>query len=1055
MVMPEIEVTNTEPTLNSRWNVRPVYREILVVLLFIVVIAANFPELVLYKMMPTGGDVNGLCYPQLHFLGQELRSGNYPFWNPHLLSGTPYFANIHTGAAHWPHLIFFLLFPAAQAFGLDLAFHFFLAGWFTYLLTRLYGLRRSSAFFAGLCFMFSEFMISKMLVTAFFFSIPFFVFLLYGIEYVFVKRNFRSLLLCGFALESLLLCGYPQTVYITACTVAVYVIVRGVIELCRTEAKDTVKIGHRVIGNILISFFIGSLLLLISYPLMNLPLHQAQLLPVVVISGLLALTYAGMVRLDQLKLYWKSLLVILGFLALALVIGSGLAAFQLVPALKNQAASLRANFPESEYVRIVELLRFLPAVVADFFTGGGMGDFEISGYIGTVSILLMLGSLFIPFTQKEHRPYVYLLGILICGSLSIVFFEPYLYHHVFLFIPKFTTFLAVHRFLLVTNLALAVLAGFALEQFLLWKSETTVIHSSVLGFVLFSFGCFILLNGLHLGNLGFRLIPGFLIILFFLLSPGKMFHPLIFSTAVCLLVLFELRPETARYANQIQFMEQSDIYSENPSVQLLNSDQGFFRYYAIENPNRKEPAFGEARLTRLLLPNCGQVYGLYDTQGYDPIYKTIYRDYVDHANNNQPQRNPYNDPWHYAVLNPSDSKLISMLNVKYIISETPLDVPDYKLIQDGPEKVYLNPATMPRAWLTHQVRVTREEPIAWQWMMNQSFNPRKTAVLHNNYGKLIEQRSNLIGQTGRKFPANHVFHLRAASPGYGDLLQIFVDGNETLDETQGYILAVLNSTDGEFEALQNFRTDQSPDEIQRMMSLIVSLDTEKIVLVMARGNANQYMTADQMSTFQLIGAKGEFRPSIPDHSALVILGVKGAKPGEAIELNHQSVAETVIPFTLPSDYRYDLKELIGEDSRKAYEEIETAGDNIAITRYQPNAITYQVNAAAPGILVASEIYDAGWSVSVDNKESRCVRVNGALRGVYVPAGKHLVEYSYLPVGFTQGAWISVMTFLLLLLSVGIRIDFLYRKSNRKKLEQQLLKKVDQTDGISETPKSEL
>src|SRR5208283_2477991 len=117
------------------------------------------------------------------------------------------------------------------------------------------------------------------------------------------------------------------------------------------------------------------------------------------------------------------------------------------------------------------------------------------------------------------------------------------------------------------------------------------------------------------------------------------------------------------------------------------------------------------------------------------------------------------------------------------------------------------------------------------------------------------------------------------------------------------------------------------------------------------------MTMSIMSTFQSIGAKGIATSYNEQSCAHVILGIKGALPGQAMELENLPKAELSIPYSIPAIYRYD-----SEDSTMSGE-----SDSVVITKYLPNRIRCRTSSSIPGILVLSEIYEKGWQVYVDDK----------------------------------------------------------------------------------------
>jgi hypothetical protein len=78
----------------------------------------------------------------------------------------------------------------------------------------------------------------------------------------------------------------------------------------------------------------------------------------------------------------------------------------------------------------------------------------------------------------------------------------------------------------------------------------------------------------------------------------------------------------------------------------------------------------------------------------------------------------------------------------------------------------------------------------------------------------------------------------------------------------------------------------------------------------------------------------------------------------------------------------------------------------------PNKV--MLTADGPGLLVISEIYYPGWIVRVDNKRESMLQSAGILRAVNLPAGTHLVTFTYEPVTMYAGlalaaaAWLGMI-----------------------------------------------
>jgi uncharacterized membrane protein YfhO len=70
---------------------------------------------------------------------------------------------------------------------------------------------------------------------------------------------------------------------------------------------------------------------------------------------------------------------------------------------------------------------------------------------------------------------------------------------------------------------------------------------------------------------------------------------------------------------------------------------------------------------------------------------------------------------------------------------------------------------------------------------------------------------------------------------------------------------------------------------------------------------------------------------------------------------------------------------------------------IQLKHYNNDTIEYVTNSATPQFAVFSEIYyPAGWNAYIDGKKTDYYKVNYALRGMPVPAGKHTIKFLFEP-----------------------------------------------------------
>ncbi|MBA2276896.1 MAG: YfhO family protein [Chloroflexia bacterium] len=81
-----------------------------------------------------------LSYPMYEFLGEMLRAGDIPGWNPHQFSGVPFAADLQSGWTYLPVMVIFTTLPLGLAIKAFLLFHVALTGLATYALARVLGL---------------------------------------------------------------------------------------------------------------------------------------------------------------------------------------------------------------------------------------------------------------------------------------------------------------------------------------------------------------------------------------------------------------------------------------------------------------------------------------------------------------------------------------------------------------------------------------------------------------------------------------------------------------------------------------------------------------------------------------------------------------------------------------------------------------------------------------------------------------------------------------------------------------------------------------------------
>jgi hypothetical protein len=88
----------------------------------------------------------------------------------------------------------------------------------------------------------------------------------------------------------------------------------------------------------------------------------------------------------------------------------------------------------------------------------------------------------------------------------------------------------------------------------------------------------------------------------------------------------------------------------------------------------------------------------------------------------------------------------------------------------------------------------------------------------------------------------------------------------------------------------------------------------------------------------------------------------------------------------------------------------------AIVTDEPELVEIRTDSDAPGILVLADTWHPRWIVTIDGAGAELLEANGWMRAVAVPAGSHLVRFSYDTSDFRTGLVTSLAASILVLVS---------------------------------------
>jgi len=113
----------------------------------------------------------------------------------------------------------------------------------------------------------------------------------------------------------------------------------------------------------------------------------------------------------------------------------------------------------------------------------------------------------------------------------------------------------------------------------------------------------------------------------------------------------------------------------------------------------------------------------------------------------------------------------------------------------------------------------------------------------------------------------------------------------------------------------------------------------------------------------------------------------------------------------------DTALLFAADKDKAvYDPDPDSSGTIELVKNDNDVILYRSESASDRFAVFSEIfYDRGWRAWIDTHEVPIIRTNYVLRGLSVPAGKHMIRFAFRPASYYLGRQVQWMASILLVL----------------------------------------
>ncbi len=938
-----------------------------------------FWKILLTNLILTGVDVFTYFYPYRDYAAEAVRRAHLPLWNPYLFLGVPFLANSQAAVLypfHWP----LVWLPVPKQIAVSIALHVFLGGVFAYLYARR-SLRvsRLGAFLGASIFACGGFVGAQVehvnqLNTVIWLPL---LLLLWD-----ARSNRRNLPLAGAVVGLMLLAGHTQAAYICLFGWGVYAIVS------RNGSGTSWRGWAR-----------------------SLPGRAAAL-------------------------------------ALIVTLGLGLAAVQIVPTLELSSLSNRAGglpyLEASSFSLRPQLLPYtlLPSFGEDLAqVFGGEAFSEYVAYLGVLGLFLaLIGGLF-RADSRRRGALVWLAGVglfLATGRVNPV------YRLLYDIVPGFSLFRAPARWMLLYAFAGAMLAALGADFLFAPPSVKARMANRPQEWLprwawrrLFIGGGAISLPFLLLSPLlDFPAWPtwiawaGLGIAALVLWASGLSAHPgrrwARLALAGCLLTelfvasrslahnratapeaLSSLRTAPAHLladarfgpAPASRFLSMSDTRydpGDLADIEVLFADQlpPQAIYDFVVAAKRKE----------ILAPNLPLYYRLPAADGYDggllPLkrYVTLQRLFLDEGELSPDGR------LREQLRQVPEGRLLSMLNVKYVITDKVHDVWIDDVFYDLEHRAVLGVGAAAQVTLTGVPNfgattlgvvsyleageaIADGEPVAEVILVDQAGREQShvlRAGIETAEGEYAAGRPRhslaRVGHHWRDNPEGNDYVARLPLDGLTVPQEITVRyllpkgrlhlrGLTLIDERMGVFRPLTVSTAGRFRLVHS-------------------------------GDVKVY---ENLNVLPRAFVVHEAKIAADDEAALAALQDPAFDPARSVVL----AAETS-PEPLPGDH--------------------IANDEVSIARYEPERVVVEANLTHEGYVVLSDTFYPGWHVTVNGVESRIHRANLLFRAVYLPAGHHTVEFQFRPQSLRLGLYVSALA----LVSTGLGGIALGRRRKRRR-----------------------
>ena len=166
------------------------------------------------------------------------------------------------------------------------------------------------------------------------------------------------------------------------------------------------------------------------------------------------------------------------------------------------------------------------------------------------------------------------------------------------------------------------------------------------------------------------------------------------------------------------FTPQEYFFPSTKVITFLQSQTKPFRVMSLDD--------------RLFPPNTSAYYGIESVEGYDPVYDAQYEEFIAALNRQKPDIAPPFGFNRIITVSTINSKLLPLLNVKFILSLDDVKSPDVKLVdQEGQTKIYTYLRALPRMYPVESVVQANSRQQVMDILYSPTFSASSEAVVQD------------------------------------------------------------------------------------------------------------------------------------------------------------------------------------------------------------------------------------------------------------------------------------------------------------------------------------